>query len=95
LAIIDDVRLAISKALKVPVEQLTPESRLDQLGAESLDVIEIVYELEEKFNIAIPLNADEGAKILKGGATGGDTPFSTVADIATMVQKLVDAKAGQ
>ena len=58
-------------------------------------MIEIVYELEEKYNITIPFNADEGARILKGGTAEDDMPFSTVADIAAMVQKLVDAKAAR
>ena len=40
--ILDEVRQVISKTLNVPVDRLAPESRLEELGAESLDVIEIV-----------------------------------------------------
>ena len=43
MEIIDEVRQIIAKALKVPVDKVTPEMRLDELGAESLDVIEIVF----------------------------------------------------
>ena len=60
LAIIDDVQTIIAESLKIPVERLKPETRLDELGAESLDVIEIVFALEEKYDIAIPFKADEG-----------------------------------
>jgi acyl carrier protein len=95
LAIIDDVRLAIAKSLKVPTEQVSPDARLDQLGVESLDVIEIVYELEEKYNITIPFSADEGARISKGSTAEDNVPFSTVADIAALVQKLLDARAAR
>jgi acyl carrier protein len=103
LAIIDDVRSIIAQSLKIPVEKLAPQTRLEELGAESLDVIEIVFALEEKFDIAIPLRADEATRLAKhdepsGAATssagdGQDLPFSTVGEVAEMVEKLVAAKA--
>jgi acyl carrier protein len=94
LPIIDDVRSIIAKSLNIPVERLTPETRLDELGAESLDVIEIVFGLEEKFDISIPLKADEATRLATSGKGGSqDMPFSTVADVAQIVEKLVAAKA--
>ena len=103
MAIIDDVRSIIAQSLKIPVEKLAPETRLEDLGAESLDVIEIVFALEEKFDIAIPLRADEATRLTKHDAAGGaapspagdgqDLPFSTVGEVAEMVEKLVAAKA--
>jgi len=92
LDIIDDVRAIISKSLKIPIERLTPDARLDELGAESLDVIEIVFDLEEKFNITIPFKADEGSRASKAADGNGEMQFSTVGDIADMVKKLVEAK---
>ena len=85
----DDVRAIIAQSLKIPVERLTPDTRLDELGAESLDVIEIVFGLEEKFDISIPFKADEGTRVTIGGE---QTEFSTVRDVANIVQKLVAAK---
>jgi acyl carrier protein len=94
LAIIDDVRSIIAKSLNIPVERLTPDKRLDELGAESLDVIEIVFALEEKFDITIPLKADEATRLAGADKSGGqEMPFSTVGDVADIVQKLVAAKA--
>ena len=90
MAIIDDVRLIISKSLKIPLDQLASDAHLDQLGAESLDVIEIVFELEEKFDIAIPFSADEGT--IRANGDDADVPFSTIADIANMVARLVAEK---
>jgi len=101
LAIIDDVRAIIAKSLNIPVERLTPETRLDELGAESLDVIEIVFGLEEKFDITIPLKADDASKLTGSGTSGikdnagQDMPFSTVGDVAQIVEKLVAAKVPQ
>jgi acyl carrier protein len=105
VAIIDDVRSIIANSLKLPVEKLTPETRLEDLGAESLDVIEIVFALEEKYDIAIPLRADEATRLVQSGAGGApaksnqsdgqDVPFSTVGDVAEIVEKLVAAKASK
>jgi acyl carrier protein len=105
LAIIDDVTSIIANSLKLPVEKLTPETRLDDLGAESLDVIEIVFALEEKYDIAIPLRADEATRLAQSGVGGApaksnqsdgqDVPFSTVGDVAEIVEKLVAAKASE
>ena len=95
-AIIDDVRSIIAKSLNIPVEQLTPETYLDELGAESLDVIEIVFALEEKFDITIPLKADEATRLAAGDKNSGqEMPFSTVGDVAEIVEKLVAAKTSK
>jgi acyl carrier protein len=102
LDVIDEVRAIIAKSLNIPVERLTKDSRLDELGAESLDVIEIVFGLEEKFDIAIPLKADEATRLATAGtggiedkSSGQEMPFSTVGDVADIVQKLIAAKAPQ
>ena len=96
MAVIDDVMSIIAKSLNIPIERLTPDSRLDELGAESLDVIEIVFGLEEKFDITIPLKADEASRLAASGKNAvQDMPFSTVGDVADMVQKLIAAKVSQ
>ena len=109
MAIIDDVRSIIANSLKLPVEKLTPETRLEDLGAESLDVIEIVFALEEKYDIAIPLQGSDATRVSASGKGegqsesqdksgsqdkgGNELPFTTVGDVAEMVEKLVAAKA--
>jgi len=97
LHIVDDVRSIIAKSLKIPVERLTSDARLDELGAESLDVIEIVFELEEKFDISIPFNVKEETKLpISKNTSGGDQlQFSTVGDVTNAVKRLVEAKPSQ
>lgn len=80
----DDVRLVISKVMKIPLEGLTDDTKLEELGAESLDVIEMAFELEEKFDIAISLSPKLEGRL-----------FTTVDDVAQEVKKLVDAKAAR
>jgi acyl carrier protein len=95
-AIIDDVRSIIAKSLNIPVERLTPQTRLDELGAESLDVIEIVFGLEEKFDITIPLKAEDASRLATADKSGSqEMPFSTVGDVAEIVEKLVAAKSAK
>ncbi len=43
-------------------EAIRPEATFDELGIDSLDRINILFELEEKFNISIP---DEEARDIK------------------------------
>jgi acyl carrier protein len=94
MAIVDEVRQIIAQTLRVPVEQLTPDTRLDDIGAESLDVIEIVFELEEKFGISIPFNPEEGSLRRAGEEPNeaGDLAFQTIGEVANAVKSLIDTK---
>jgi acyl carrier protein len=45
----------ISERLDVSMDSVTPQaSFLDDLGADSLDVVELMMALEEKYNLEIP-----------------------------------------
>jgi len=53
--IYEKVKEAIVEALGVDAEEVKPESVLfDDLGAESLDLLDIVFRLEKTFGIKIP-----------------------------------------
>ena len=61
-------------------------------------MIEIVFGLEEKFDITIPLKADEASRLAtteNQDNAGQEMPFSTVGDVADIVQKLIAAKVSQ
>jgi len=54
-AISDRVNTLIVDQLGVEATSLVPEaSLLDDLGADSLDVVELVMAIEEEFNIEVP-----------------------------------------
>lgn len=89
----DEVKQAISKELKIPLEQLADQTELAELGAESIDVIEIVFALEERYDIDISLKFDQVASRedeAKHRATLSTA--ATVGDVCRAVQALVDAK---
>ncbi len=61
------VKEIIADQLGVEIEKITPEAKfVDDLGADSLDVVELIMAFEEEFGIEIP---DEDAEKI---ATVGD-----------------------
>ena len=55
MATIDKVKELISKQLNRPVEEITEDKEVvKDLGADSLDVVEMLMSLEEEFNITVP-----------------------------------------
>ncbi len=49
----EKVKEVIVESLSVDAEKVTPESTLADLGADSLDQVEIIMALEEKFDIEL------------------------------------------
>jgi acyl carrier protein len=95
MEVADEVKAVIAKELKLPVEELSDDRKLADLGAESLDVIEIVFQLEEKFNIDISVKMAPGADAAKPQSEADLAAFATVGDICRAVKALVDAKASK
>ena len=59
----DRAKEIIAKELEVGVQQLSPEAKfIEDLGADSLDIVELVMALEEEFGLEIP---DEDAEKMK------------------------------
>ena len=73
MAVADKVLELISKQLNRPVEEITADKEIvKDLGADSLDVVEMLMSLEEEFNISVP---EEDAVNLK-----------TVGDIISLIE---------
>jgi acyl carrier protein len=73
MAVADKVKSIIVEQLGVDEEEVTPDaSFVDDLGADSLDTVELVMALEEEFNIEI---SDEDAEKIR-----------TVKDVVTYIE---------
>ncbi len=72
--------IAKKKRVDKPTVELT--DRLEDLGLESLDAVEMIFDLEEKFDIQIPYNANNPR-----------TEFDTVGEVVRAIQQLVDKKS--
>jgi len=63
MAMEDKVKYVIMEQLGVDAEQVTPEASFtDDLGADSLALVELIMEFEDKFDIQIP---DEEAEKIR------------------------------
>jgi len=59
-SVLEEVKTIVADNLGVDREKITPEtSFVNDLGADSLDTVELVMELEESFDINIPDDAAE------------------------------------
>ena len=45
---------AIAKKLEIDVTTINPESTLEELGLDSLDTFDIIFEAEDKLGIKVP-----------------------------------------
>jgi len=77
----EKVLSAIATTKRIPREQVTVDSTLEGLGMDSLDQLNLLFALENDFNISIP---DEEAKTIR-----------TVREMVEGVRKLVAGASGQ
>jgi len=80
----DRVIAIIAEQALLDVADVTPESSLDDLGIDSLGLVESIFAIEEAFDISVPFNANDP------GASGFD--ISSVAAIVAAVEALVREK---
>ena len=91
--ITDEVTQIICKQLNISSVGLTPDTVLQGIGIESLDLVEIVFALEEEFDISIPYNANVAAAAGNGELPiVGSVKLDTIAHISAAVKELMDAK---
>lgn len=69
----------IAKEGSIPVEQVLPTSTLKDLNLESLDAVQIIFAIEEHFQIYLPYD-------------NIDIDKQTVADLVDTVERLVREK---
>lgn len=78
------IEIIADQALLDPAD-VTMESTLEDLGIDSLGLVECIFAIEEEFDISVPFNANDPT----------DTSFdiSTVATMIDAIQDLVTEKA--
>jgi acyl carrier protein len=63
MEVLDRVKQIIADQLSIDEDQVVPEaSFIDDLGADSLDIVELIMAFEEEFDMEIP---DEDAEKIK------------------------------
>jgi len=74
----------IAKQAKVDAATLSRDSKLSDLNLQSIDVVELVFAIEEKFDIEVPYGPDD--------RDAAGISFQTAGDIADAVDKLLAAR---
>jgi acyl carrier protein len=81
LANTDEILDIVAQKALIDRSKLTPEVKLTDLNVSSLDMVEVVFALEDKFGIQLPFNAN---------TSSGEV--QTVGDVITMVEKQLATK---
>jgi acyl carrier protein len=68
----------LAERLEIAVETIHPETSLESLGADSLTVVEVMFDLEDEFSISL---GDERPTLV------------TVQDIADNIDRLIAGKS--
>ncbi|MCD7847773.1 MAG: acyl carrier protein [Oscillospiraceae bacterium] len=60
--VFDKIAAIIADQLDMDLSDITSESSFEDLGADSLDVVDVIMTLEDEFDMEIPDEAIEGMK---------------------------------
>lgn len=72
----------IAEQAVLDVNEVKPDMRLDELGIDSLGMVEAIFAIEESFDISVPFNANEPDK--------SDFDMTSVASIISAVEGLIE-----
>ncbi len=73
------VKDIMARQVSRPAESFSMDTRMEDIGFQSLDVVELIFTLEETFDIEIPFNAN----------TASEMELSTVGDVVAAVQAAI------
>ena len=86
----DTVADVITETCEIPRESIRPEAHaIDDLGIDSLDFLDIVFALDKKFGIKIPLEA--WTQEVNAGRASVDDYF-VLKNLSSRIDELVAAK---
>jgi acyl carrier protein len=84
----DDVSLRVAQIIAeqamIDPESIKPETTLEDLGLDSLALVEVVFGIEEAFDISVPFNANE--------PKASEFDISNVSQIIAGVKSLIATK---
>ena len=77
----DRVRAILAEQAVLEPSDVSPEQSLEDLGIDSMGLVEAIFAIEEEFDIQVPFNANEPEK--------SDFDISSVEAVMLAVEKLV------
>ena len=85
MSVTDKIIEIIAEQAVLETSDVTLESTLEDLGIDSLGLVESIFAIEEEFNITVPFNANE--------PSNSDFDISSVSKIIEGVTRLVNEQA--
>ena len=82
MSIKDRVIAIIAEQAMLEPSDVTMDSTLEDLGIDSLGLVESIFAIEEEFDVSVPFNANEPSE--------SDFDISNVAAIVAGIEKLVE-----
>ncbi|WP_022707659.1 MULTISPECIES: acyl carrier protein [Paracoccus] len=79
------IRAIIAEQAMLEPDQVTDDATPEELGIDSLGLVESIFAIEEEFDISIPFNANEPEK--------SEFDISNMGTIIAAVERLVAQKA--
>ena len=79
---IDEILDIVAQKALIDRSTLKPDAKLSDLNVSSIDLVEVMFALEDKFGIQLPFNANTNS---------GD--FKTLGDVIALVEKQLAVKA--
>ena len=86
MSVSDKIIEIIAEQAVLETSDVTKESTLEDLGIDSLGLVESIYAIEEEFDITVPFNANE--------PTNSDFDISSISKIIEVVERLLKEQAG-
>lgn len=86
MSVTDKIIKIIAEQAVLETSDVTMESTLEDLGIDSLGLVESIFAIEEEFDITVPYNANE--------PTNSDFDISSVSKIIEGVEHLLKEQAG-
>ncbi len=78
---IDEILDIVAQKAVIDRSKLSPEVKLTDLNVSSLDMVEVIFALEDRFSIQLPFNANTSS-----------SEVQTVGDVIAMVEKQLAGK---
>lgn len=79
------IRSIIAEQAVLEVEDVKLDASLEELGIDSLGLVEAIFAIEEEFDVSVPFNANEPSQ--------GDFDISSVQSIIEAVSQLIKEQA--
>ena len=82
-----DIIEIVAKQAKVEAATLNRDTRLSELNLESIDIIELIFAIEDKFDIEVPYSPND--------LNASGISFESVGDLVGAVERLAAEQHGK